>query len=87
MPAFTVAKLKPLFPLVEQVCQELKELIDKNRNKGTVAERSDIQVVLLKEQIHRHYFGETGHTGATCERIQKQALLLRNQMHRYCLML
>jgi len=41
MPAFTVAKLKPLFPLIEQVCQELKEYIDKNRNTGTAAERSD----------------------------------------------
>jgi hypothetical protein len=46
MPAFTVAKLKPVFPLIEHVCQELKEYI--GRNTGTAAERSDTQVVLLK---------------------------------------
>jgi hypothetical protein len=53
MPAFTVAKLKPLFPLIEQVCQDLKEHIDKNINTGTAAERSDTQVLLLRDQTHR----------------------------------
>ena len=49
MPAFTVAKLKPIFPLVEEVCQDLKEHINKNRNTGTAAERSDAKLVLLRE--------------------------------------
>ena len=52
MPAFTVAKLKPLFPLIEQVCQELKEHIDKNRNTGTATERSDTQVVLFFKFVY-----------------------------------
>jgi porphobilinogen deaminase len=65
MPAFTVAKLKPLFPLVEEVCEELKEHINKNRHTGTSAERRDTQVlllrdqtqaVLLREQIQRYCF-------------------------------
>ena len=54
MPAFTVAKIKPLFPLVEQVCEDLKEHIGKNKNTGTAAERSDTQVVLLRKQIRRY---------------------------------
>jgi len=52
MPAFTVAKLKPLFPLIEQVCQELKEHIDKNRNTGTATERSDTQVVFFLKFVY-----------------------------------
>jgi hypothetical protein len=56
MPAFTVAKLKPLFPLIEQVCQELKEHIDKNGSTGTAAERSDTQVVLWRDWTNRCYF-------------------------------
>ena len=81
MPAFTVVKLKPLFPLIEQVCQELKEYI--GRNKGTAAERSYTQVVLLREQIHWYYFGQTGHTGASFERTEIHVLLVRNQKHGY----
>jgi cytochrome P450 len=54
MPAFTVAKLKPLFPLIEEVCHELKEYIDKNRHTGTVAETRDTQVLVLRDQTHRY---------------------------------
>jgi len=81
MPAFTVAKLKPVFPLIEQACQDLKEYV--GRNTGTAAERSDTQVVYLREQLHRYYFGETGHTCATFERTEKHAPLVRNQEHGY----
>ncbi|XP_023707098.2 cytochrome P450 9e2 [Cryptotermes secundus] len=33
-PAFTAAKLKPLFPLVLEVCQELTDYIEKNAHTG-----------------------------------------------------
>jgi hypothetical protein len=41
MPAFTVAKLKPLFPLLEEVCQQLKEFLGRHSKTGTADERSD----------------------------------------------
>jgi hypothetical protein len=68
MPAFTVAKLKPLFPLVEQVCHDLKEHIDKNRNTGTAAGRSDTE----NGYVHGYYFGGTEHTGGTLKRAENR---------------
>jgi cytochrome P450 len=40
-PAFTAAKLKSLFPLAQEVCQELTEYIEKNRSTGEVTERKN----------------------------------------------
>jgi hypothetical protein len=51
MPAFTVAKLKPLFALVDEVCQELKKHIDNNKHTGTAVKRTDISVHLLFYRI------------------------------------
>jgi hypothetical protein len=40
-PTFTAAKLKPLFPLVQEVCQEWTEYIDKKRHTGMATDRTN----------------------------------------------
>lgn len=59
MPAFTVAKLKPLFPLVEEVCEELKEHINKNRHTGEF-EAKDLCARFTTDVVASCAFGTHG---------------------------
>jgi len=61
MPAFTVAKLKPLFPLVEEICQELKELINKNSKIGEF-EAKDLCARFTTDVVSSCAFGTHGNS-------------------------
>jgi hypothetical protein len=49
---------------------------------GSAFERTDTQVLLLRERIHRYCFWEIRQ--ALLLRDQTQAVLLREQIHRHC---